>query len=444
MASCDDSLQRFIFSFQCYAHETGRFEETRGKILKLQNDSADLLRRFKEGGNCTQVGKVDDSQDSTATPMKVGLKAHFIRVTPKSDIIPSLPCEYCDKKYQMLRTLRRHIKDEHPKEKLPEGLSEPPDYVTCKMCWRKIKRDKISTHLISVHKCVKPDPSTLLRGFVSFDKRTWRPLWLPKHVESPPDVSQASIQISNGKFYYYGGVFAAEDFNCEVVEEEFGNVDAEGLKDVVLLPVPEVDGVSQAEMSILRAIEDDKVGASGSGQVECDGGRENIVKTSTYEVMNTSQSSEEANFSFVDLKNHDDIESVPCSSNQSELCRHYDKIVKTSTYEVTNSSQSSEEMTFSFVDLKNYDDLEIVPHSSNLSELCMPYDMNLSPTADEVGSLSVSNENLQTVREDILSLQNECTEELGVELLKDNTLTDSESETEDEIEPDRLEFRKLR
>ena len=442
MATCDDSLQRFIFSFQCYAHETCRFEETRGKILKLQNDLVELLRRFKEGGNCTEVGKVDDSQNSTATPMKVGLKAHFIRVTPKSDIIPSLPCEYCDKKYQMLRSLRRHIKEEHPKENFPEGLSEPPDYVTCKMCWRKIKRDKISTHLISVHKCVKPDPSSLLRGFVSFDRKNWRPLWLPKHVESPPDVSEASIQISNGKFYYYGGVFAAEDFNCEVVEEDFGNVDAEGLKDVVLVPVSQVESASQAEMSILRATEDEKVGASGSGQVECDGGRE-IVKTSTYEVMNSSQSSEEATFSFVDLKNPDDFESVPHSSNQSELCRHYDKIVKTSTYEVTNSSQSSEEMTFSFVDLKNHDDLENVSHSSNLSELCRRYDMNPTPTADEAGTFS-GNEDLQTVAEDILSSQNECTEASGVTLLKDDTLTDSESETEEEIEPDRLEFRKLR
>ena len=223
-SACDKSVQGFVFSYQCLVHETDRFDITRGRILQLQNDAAELMRILGLDWNRGLINAEQaESQEARSTPLKKESKAHFIVVTPKSELLPSLPCviENCSRSYQMLRSLKRHLKDDHKDEiddDMLKGLTEPVDLVTCKICWKKIRRDKITTHLVSVHKCVKDDPSSVLRGFVSFDRKSWRPLWLPRFVENPPDESKTSIPVDNGKFYYYGAVFEAKDFECSIVE----------------------------------------------------------------------------------------------------------------------------------------------------------------------------------------------------------------------------------
>ena len=250
-SNADQTLQNFIFSYQCMVHEMGIFEETREKILKFQNDCAEFVRIFglewnRKRLDVTTGGDVSPCQEKKQLVSDNGSPccenkrlAHFIKVTPKSDLLQQFRCMMpkCSKIYQNLKSLRRHLKDDHKGQDVPdtEGMTEAPDVVTCKMCWKKIRRDKITTHLISVHKCVKEEGvSSVLRGFVSFDDKNWRPLWLPRFVDNPPEISEAKIPVVDGKFHYYGGIFNADMFECEVVEEELSSVNDDGLKDVLL------------------------------------------------------------------------------------------------------------------------------------------------------------------------------------------------------------------
>ena len=230
----DTSLQDFVFDCQCFVHEVGLFQETRMKILKIQNEALDLVNLC--GINTSEAGikKSKENPELDTTPVKSANIAQFIKVTPKKELLPQFPCsvEKCKRSYGMLRSLRRHLRDEHKIMEAPEGMTEYVDHVTCKMCWKKIPRDKLTTHLVSVHKCQKDDPSGVLRGFISFDGKNWRPLWLPRFVENPPDISSASIPIVNGKFHYYGGIFDASCFDCQIVEED-DDINSDGMKDVV-------------------------------------------------------------------------------------------------------------------------------------------------------------------------------------------------------------------
>ena len=139
-SACDKSVQGFVFSYQCLVHETDRFDITRGRILQLQNDAAELMRILGLDWNrgLTNAEQAE-SQEARSTPLKKESKAHFIVVTPKSELLPSLPCviENCSRSYQMLRSLKRHLKDDHKDEvddDMLRGLTEPVDLVTCKIC----------------------------------------------------------------------------------------------------------------------------------------------------------------------------------------------------------------------------------------------------------------------------------------------------------------------
>ena len=214
----DDLLEDFVYRFQIFAHQTNTFRNHRKNLIDFQLTMSELIKEVKkmeklvEQTSKSQLGKriresCTEEDIIAASPIRKKIK--FIKVTPKTELVPAFRCHLCPKKYGWLKSLSRHLKETHDGAKPAEELTEVKDLITCKMCLTKQRRDSIARHLLETHKIQKEGSKGVFRGFLTFDNLSWQPLWLEKGDEDPP--SELLIPVVEGHVVVYGVRFQVEE-----------------------------------------------------------------------------------------------------------------------------------------------------------------------------------------------------------------------------------------
>ena len=109
----------------------------------------------KGGKACKRKYNIEEFD---VTPKKLEKTVKFVKVSPKSfQLLDKFKCTECDKDFVFLKSLKRHVKDHHGGNVLPDNLKEKKDLVTCKICSKKQQRDQIQRHLKLAHKMEKKD-----------------------------------------------------------------------------------------------------------------------------------------------------------------------------------------------------------------------------------------------------------------------------------------------
>ena len=172
------------------------------------------------GPNYSTPKKNDDTLEE---PLK---KRKIHKLTPKQEMLSSFDCHVCDKSYNWLKALKKHVKEKHPTESVPAGLKEISDVVTCKICSCKHQRNLIMRHLRTVHG-VQNKSGKVFRGFQTEDDGvTWKPLFLRKGEDTPCDrsleVSASDEGSKDVKLPVFGSKEASlRDCNAELLQDEF-------------------------------------------------------------------------------------------------------------------------------------------------------------------------------------------------------------------------------
>ena len=152
------------------------------------------------------------TEESVTNPTK---KIKFVPVSPKVDLLPNFKCDSCGKVYSYLKSLKRHIKDNHKDKEVPQERTEVKDKVTCRMCNKKQSRDLITRHLKDVHKMTNvTGGKSVFRGFLTVNGSMWLPLWLEKGVKDPP--SEMVLEVIKDKV----SVLGVEDITEDVKNSE--------------------------------------------------------------------------------------------------------------------------------------------------------------------------------------------------------------------------------
>ena len=223
----DEVLEDFVYQFQVFSHHVGKFKEYRselidfqltmtelGKELMKRNSKFDQVRSQTAKRNIDESSKDDDShgvvEEECETPKAVRKKFRFAKLTPKADLAPAFSCHLCGKKYGWLKSLARHLKDHHDGAAVEPNLTEIRDYITCRMCKSRQRRENVTRHLFEAHKIEKKGSKAIFRGFITFDNINWQPLFLEKGAEDPPTESSVMVPIKDGKVTLYGVVFEVE------------------------------------------------------------------------------------------------------------------------------------------------------------------------------------------------------------------------------------------
>ena len=159
------------------------------------------------------------NKELDVTPKKSEKKVKFVKVSPKSvQLLDKFKCTECDREFVFLKSLKRHFKDHHGGNVLPDNLKEKMDLVTCKICGKKQKRDQIQRHLKLAHKMEKKDEDgkkMTFRGWLTFDNTQWRPLWLDSHLDDPEE--EVTVPVEGKIVHLYGVDYKVEEVN--IVEE---------------------------------------------------------------------------------------------------------------------------------------------------------------------------------------------------------------------------------
>ena len=279
----EDAVQDFVFHYQVFSHEAGTHKEDRKVIMDILLTLANLgknLRNLNKGRECrippqhsheekesTSIEDVENTDvdvennkqevasernnqedvvesvgtkqvnkeiDVIETPPKK--KIRFVNVSPKADLMKTYECHICPKKYLWLKTLRKHLKNQHDGAEVVGNNKEVEDRVTCRICSVKQSRDLIGRHLKDVHKYKKVNPRAAFRGFITMDGESWQPLFLQKYEEDPPTEFLAPVD-EDGSVNVYGMRFVVElvaDKIEHLVEEVEDLVEGVGqVKDVI-------------------------------------------------------------------------------------------------------------------------------------------------------------------------------------------------------------------
>ena len=252
----EEVLQEFIYRYQVFSHETGNFRDDKKDLMEFQLTmmelNKELTRRYaftEESVHRSNLdnqtnpenlrkrslqtseeqfvlpsdsnGAEEDSNKLQYTPQGAKKKLKFARVTPKTDLVPTFSCDICGKKYGWLKSLGRHLRDQHNGAVLPPNLTENKDYITCRMCKRKHLRENIARHLLETHKVRKVGTKgAVFRGFLTFDDVNWQPLWLQKGESDPSAEESIMVPVNEGKVTLYGIDFQVEEVICDGSAEE--------------------------------------------------------------------------------------------------------------------------------------------------------------------------------------------------------------------------------
>ena len=198
------------------------------------------------------------------TPKKIKT-VKFIKVSPKSyEIHQKYNCTACDKSFVFLKSLKRHIKDQHEGTPIPPEFKEKKDLITCKICNVKKGRDQMQRHLKNVHNITKveiEDKKTTLRGWFSMDNVRWSPLWLGANDDEPE--GEINVQVEGNEIELFGVKYEVEDDNIVVK-----NADASNKAKKMKLDIP--SGFSRERKEVIIEEPDIPKGRESS-QEECVG-----------------------------------------------------------------------------------------------------------------------------------------------------------------------------
>lgn len=147
----------------------------------------------------------------------------FIKVSPKAyDILDKFDCPICDKNFVFLKSLKRHVKENHEGVQIPDTFKEKKDLVTCRMCKnKKFSRDQMQRHLKYVHNLTKVDhenKKTNLRGWFTMDDVQWLPLWLSPNDEDPEE--EMVVPVEGNVIEIFGNHYEVDNVNVEKKNED--------------------------------------------------------------------------------------------------------------------------------------------------------------------------------------------------------------------------------
>ena len=193
-------------------------KEIKSELGKLWNTTRDLVKKGGKQGSASTSKTVMEGESSRKKP-KIGTltpkqsrkrKIFFKKTTPKSKMIEKLQCSICNKTYESLKALKRHGKEKHNGLGVGDGIKEIENRITCMICKKKQQRDLMTRHIINLHGYDKPEKHALLRGFLTLNDKTWKPLWLLDNEPEPP--SEVYVPVDNeGRVHMYGVSFDKED-----------------------------------------------------------------------------------------------------------------------------------------------------------------------------------------------------------------------------------------
>ena len=205
----------------------------RMRELLAMNWNADLIP--------TRNSQKDSEKEKDAlppaakTPSKVSQPTVFYKFSPlNKGNIQKIQCPHCDVDYNLVRSVREHIKLKHQgMEDIDKTVTDPKGH--CKLpskvdeteqCGITFETHQINRHLKQVHKIVCPKGKAL-RGWLSKDNGlTWSPVFLAKTEPDPPyeifiyedvgdvksqgeDVHGPAVVVGDGD--HSGGFEARED-----------------------------------------------------------------------------------------------------------------------------------------------------------------------------------------------------------------------------------------
>lgn len=192
--------------------------EIKVELGKGWNTYRDLVKKDDNQGSASTSKTVEEGESSCNKP-KIGTpkgfkkrKVFFKKTTPKSKMLEKLQCSVCNKMYESLKALKRHVKEKHDGLGVGDGIKEIENRITCMICKKKLQRDLMTRHIIQIHGYEKPEKHSLLRGFLTLNDKTWKPLWLFANEPEPPREVLVPVD-KEGRIHMYGVTFEKEDLD---------------------------------------------------------------------------------------------------------------------------------------------------------------------------------------------------------------------------------------
>ena len=225
----DDKMDEFVYRYQVFAHQVGTFKEVRKELLEFQLTMTELTKELlKRNDLLPQVSKrcfehVDDHSEialDSSTPKPITKKLKFAKLTPRTDLAPAFSCKLCGKKYGWLKSLARHVRENHEGEDVPADQPEVKDLISCRICKTRQRLANITRHLYESHKIEKKGSNSVFRGFITFNEIVWQPLFLEKGAEDPPAESSVIVPVNDGKVSLYGVDFKIDEADSSMGEKD--------------------------------------------------------------------------------------------------------------------------------------------------------------------------------------------------------------------------------
>ena len=192
--------------------------------LQITIDTVSDLMKDKQDEKTREMGtkRKKIMKEKEFTPKKIKT-VKFIKVSPKAyDILDKYDCTVCDKKFVFLKSLKRHVKENHEGIPISGTLKEKQDLVTCRMCKNKrVPRDQIQRHLKIIHKVAKVEhenKKTNLRGWFTLDDVQWLPLWMGLSEEDPEE--EMTVPVKGNVVELFGVQYEVDNDGVEEKNED--------------------------------------------------------------------------------------------------------------------------------------------------------------------------------------------------------------------------------
>ena len=234
----ENKLQEFLSEFtkRQIIEANLHLKEIKLELGKGWNTDRDLVKKEGKQGSASTSKTVEEGE-SSRNKTKIGpltpkgfrkRKIYFKKTTPKSKMIEKLQCAICNKPYESLKALKRHGKEKHDGSGVGDGTKEIENKITCMICKKKLQRDLMTRHIINIHGYDKPEKNSLLRGFLTLNDKTWKPLWLFANQDEPPREVLVPLD-KEGRVHMYGVTFEKEDMDIGSDEDLNDNANIEHL-----------------------------------------------------------------------------------------------------------------------------------------------------------------------------------------------------------------------